>query len=185
MKRLYFVRHGLSQANVDELWGGHTDSLLVDEGRAQAALAGEKIKSEQITIDLIIASPLLRTQETARVIAERIGYPVQQIVTEDLIIERNFGSRDGTATASFFEELTYQDMDTVENAETIEAMHDRAVRALVSIQSRNEENILLVSHGSFGRALRRVVNKRPHTDEYTTADWGAAFIKNGELIRFI
>ena len=32
--------------------------------------------------------------------------------------------------------------------------------------SRPQNNILLVSHGSFGRALRRVANKLPYTNEY-------------------
>ncbi len=184
MKQLYFIRHGLSQANVDKIWGGHTDSLLTDEGKSQAAAAGEKLKEQRIAIDLIIASPLLRTQETARIIAERIGYPVEQILTEKLIMERSFGKEDGQSIEKFFEDKVYKDMDSVEEVETIEQLQFRATEALEALKVRPEENILIVSHGAFGRAIRRAAKGEPYTNEYII-DWAKNQISNAQIIQLV
>lgn len=184
MKNLYFVRHGLSQANVDRLWSGHYDTLLVDEGRVQAAKAGEKLVSDGIEVDLIISSPLIRTQETARIIAETINYPVERILTEKLLIERTFGVLEGKKSDEFFRKYAYTDLDTIEGAETIQDLQSRALELLNALRERNENTILLVSHGSFGRALRRAVKGQPYTDEYSN-NWSEQVINNAEIIKLI
>ena len=43
---------------------------------------------------------------------------------------------------------------------------DIIAKALDYIKSLPDENILIVGHGAAGRALRRVVNGEPHTNEY-------------------
>jgi broad specificity phosphatase PhoE len=53
--------------------------------------------------------------------------------------------------------------------ETIQAMQQRASQALAIIQARPESTILVVSHGAFGRAVRRVMLGLPYTDEYIQA----------------
>lgn len=184
MKHLYFVRHGLSQANVDRIWSGHFDTLLVDEGRVQAQKAGESILEQSIHIDLIIASPLIRTQETARIIAEAIGYPVSKILTEQLLIERTFGILEGKLSDKFFEQYKYPDLDTVQGAETVEALQERAQKVFDTIQKRPEDNILLVGHGAFGRAIRRVAKGLPHTEEYSIS-WEKNYIPNAEIIQLV
>jgi broad specificity phosphatase PhoE len=45
---IYFVRHGLSEANVKRVFAGQKDdSLLVQEGREQAKNTAKKIKDEK------------------------------------------------------------------------------------------------------------------------------------------
>lgn len=184
MKNLYFVRHGLSQANIDRIWSGHFDTLLVDEGRLQAQEAGNSIINQEIKINLIIASPLIRTQETARIIAETIGYDPSQIITEQLLIERTFGVLEGKDSDEFFKGNQYADLDGVKGAETIKNLQERAQRLFDSIKARPEETILLVGHGAFGRAVRRVARGIPYTEEYSS-DWEKNFIRNAELIKLI
>ncbi len=184
MKRLYFVRHGLTDANVKRIWSGHFDTLLVDEGRLQAAHAGQQLLDQHISIDLIITSPLLRTQETARIIAEAINYPVEQILTEQLLIERTFGVLEGKLSDDFFQTNTYPDVDSVKGAETIENLQSRAQLLLEAMKKRPEDTILLVGHGAFGRAIRRSAQGRPHTEEYADG-WENNYIKNAEIIRLL
>jgi probable phosphoglycerate mutase len=184
MKRLYFVRHGLTHANVDNLFSGLLETELTDEGKAQAARAGEELLKEDVDIDLIIASPLIRTQETARIIAERIGYPVQQILNESLIVERAFGHLEGTKVDEFFSTNEYEDLDKIDGVESVEMMHERALKALEALKRLPEDNVLIVSHGSFGRAIRRAANDEPHTAEYIK-DFRKHKIANAEIIRLI
>lgn len=71
--RLYLVRHAQSQGNTGEdLATGDPD--LTEVGWEQAQRLGERLKSQRI--DLIYASPLRRTQQTASAIAESSGLEV-------------------------------------------------------------------------------------------------------------
>src|SRR5436309_1380376 len=68
MKKIYFVRHGESEANSLGLSAGSEfDTPLTNFGREQARKAGQELKDKKI--ELIIASPMERTVETATIIA--------------------------------------------------------------------------------------------------------------------
>lgn len=74
---IYFVRHGLSEANAKRVFAGQKDdSPLVEEGRKQAKETGKKILEEGIKIDKIISSPLARAYETAQIIAKELGFNI-------------------------------------------------------------------------------------------------------------
>lgn len=71
--RLYLVRHAQSQGNTGEdLTTGDPD--LTDVGREQARRIAERLGSQRI--DVVYASPLRRTQETASAIADAAGLDV-------------------------------------------------------------------------------------------------------------
>ncbi len=73
--RVFLVRHGATTLSAEDRFAGATDVELSDEGREQtrrlaARLCGEEIKA-------VFASPLGRTVETARILAEPHGLPVE------------------------------------------------------------------------------------------------------------
>lgn len=148
MKRLYFIRHGESVNNSLGLGAGRTETPLTDKGRRQAKLAGEH--ATQYKIDYIISSSLSRAHETAEIIAKEIGYSPKNIEINDLFIERNYGILEGTPMAS----NVGIDFDKVSGIEKTSSLIKRARKALDYLESLPEENILVVSHGAFGRALR-------------------------------
>lgn len=94
MKRLFFVRHGLSIMNETGFFSGRTETNLSPTGIVQAVNAGQKMKD--FKIDLIISSPMKRTVHTAELIAEQINYPISKIQINDLFIERDFGPLEGS-----------------------------------------------------------------------------------------
>jgi len=150
MKKLYFVRHGLSQMNVNGLFAGHTDTSLTDRGRVQAVEAGKHAKG--LDIGLIVSSPATRAHETAEIIAAEIGYPTDKIQTSDLLLERNFGIMEGKA---YEPNLNISD---VPGAETVEQLLERAHSAVKWLKEQEADNILVVSHGAIGRAMRYVID---------------------------
>lgn len=78
--RLYLIRHAQSQGNTGEdLTTGDPD--LTDVGLEQAKRLGERMKETRL--DVIYASPLRRTQETAFAIADHLGLEV--IPRHDLV----------------------------------------------------------------------------------------------------
>lgn len=101
MGTLYFTRHGETVWNVEKRICGATDIDLTENGHQQAIEAGKKLKAQlesgEIHIDQILYSPLMRGKKTALHISEITGIPAQE---EQALIERNFGSYEGTDNSS-------------------------------------------------------------------------------------
>jgi len=91
--RLIFVRHGLSSFNKEGRIQGRIDlSTLTNEGKSQAAAAGETLSS--IKIDALYSSPLQRAAETAKIIINKLQNKLEAIYTNDLL-EVDLGSWSG------------------------------------------------------------------------------------------
>jgi phosphohistidine phosphatase len=69
---LYFVRHGLAAER--ESWSG-ADYLrpLTEEGRAKVEESAQTLAKLELGVQLIVTSPLVRAEQTARIIAARLG----------------------------------------------------------------------------------------------------------------
>lgn len=165
MRHLYFARHGQSVLNVSGHSAGHTDTPLTDEGRKQATEAGKKVKAEGLVFDLIVASPLSRAYDTAKLIAEEVGYPADKILLHDFFIERNFGELEGKPYIHNMKEWLANPflIDHLKDVEKIETLHKRAEEAVNYLKSLDSDTILVVSHGAIGRSMQRVIeNKTIH-----------------------
>jgi ribonuclease H / adenosylcobalamin/alpha-ribazole phosphatase len=99
------VRHGETPMTVSRAYSGSSvvGPSLTERGRRQAARAADLV--ERIADDAwgdvppatqVLASPMVRTQQTAAVIAERLGLPVH---TEPLVAECDFGEWEGLVAA--------------------------------------------------------------------------------------
>jgi probable phosphoglycerate mutase len=168
MQHIYFVRHGECELNLLKVFAGRSDSPLTLLGREQAHKAADDILNKQLKIDKIVSSTLWRANETARIIANDIGYPDSKIQTSDLFVERSFGTLEGTPRTEFFDAYSYEDIDNAPRAETIEQLHERATHAFELIKTLPEENILVVSHSAFFRAFKRAIDGNPFSHEYTS-----------------
>src|SRR5687767_12255288 len=84
--RLYLVRHGATQLTAEDRFSGAVGVDLSDDGRRQAERLGLRLADEGITA--AYCSPLSRTVETARLIAERLGLSVE---TQDGLREISHG----------------------------------------------------------------------------------------------
>ncbi len=63
------------------------DRPLLDKGITKTKKIIRYFNRNKITADLIISSPATRAYETAKLIAEGIGYPVKKIVTERAVYD--------------------------------------------------------------------------------------------------
>lgn len=148
MKRLYYCRHGESQANVDRVHAGWIDTPLTALGRQQAEITGEAARG--LGIDYIISSPLSRTRDTAQAIARSIGYPESSIEYLDLLVERGFGSAAGLSWDIDISEIT--------DVETMEALGDRARLAYEYLKTLPYDTVLVVGHGTFWQKLQTTIH---------------------------
>lgn len=85
---IHLIRNGLTQANLDGRYVGHTDEPLCEEGKR----ALEKLRSECVypPVDALFSSPLCRCTQTARTL-----YPEKEPIIIDGLIEYNFGEFEG------------------------------------------------------------------------------------------
>lgn len=150
MRKLFFVRHGLSEMNKLGIYSGSTETNLAPEGREQAREAGKSAKG--LGIDKIISSPMGRAKETAQIIAKEIGYPLEAIEHNGLLVERNMGALEGQP----WDPDT--NMDGIADIETTDTLLQRARLALLFLENQPRDTILVVSHGATGRALRHVID---------------------------
>jgi uncharacterized phosphatase len=178
MKTIYFVRHGESEANVQNLRSGSMHNVpvhLTEKGREQARQAGEKLKDKNI--ELIVSSPLIRTVDTATIIAEAIGYNPEKILTNPCFIERDFGIYDGRANDEY---LAARDANKLhESVEKTEALHKRVLEGLEWIKSLNAQRIVLVSHGGAGRMVQAINQELEHDQMHTMK-----LLENAEIYEF-
>ena len=85
MKTLYLVRHAKSSwkyPNLDDF-----ERPLNKRGRKSAPLMGKILEKLKVTPDLVISSPANRAAMTARIIADKIKYPLDKIRYSEAIYE--------------------------------------------------------------------------------------------------
>ena len=71
MKKLYIVRHTQKE---EEFTKDDYDRDLSPEGLEKAKLIAENFAKKNIPIDLIVASPAIRTKKTAEIFADALDY---------------------------------------------------------------------------------------------------------------
>ena len=93
------VRHGITTHTLDKRFSGGLgggNPGLTDEGRAQVRATADWLAPLAEEIDVVVTSPVRRTQESAEIIGARLGRPVS---VEDGLAEMEFGTWDGMTFA--------------------------------------------------------------------------------------
>ncbi len=92
---IYLVRHGQTVFNAAARWQGQVDSPLTALGLRQAAAAGETLRGIIADNDIaVFCSPLGRAHDTAKIIAEKIGYQ-NEMQLDPRLMEIGMGSWEG------------------------------------------------------------------------------------------
>ncbi len=85
MRELFFLRHAKSSWDDPSL--SDFDRPLNDRGKNDAPLMGEHLKKLGIKPDLIVSSPAKRAKKTAKIVAQKLGYPEESIEWREQIYE--------------------------------------------------------------------------------------------------
>lgn len=180
MKNLYFIRHGQSEMNVSGHWSGVTDTPLTPKGHEQAKRTGAQAKKDGLSVDVIISSPLQRAHHTAKHVATALDFPHENIMLHQGFIERNYGAMEATVISDDIKASVYDEtiLDSFEGSEKLIDLQWRARQMVDYLHSLPYETILVVSHGTFGRALRRAIEKTSVTERGTS-------IANAEIVKFL
>jgi len=157
---LYLVRHGEAEHNVLGVGSSLpeiTERHLTERGKEQIQAAAEHLAGQ--SVDAIIASPLVRTQETAAIISEKTGVPVQ---TDDRLHETGLGVFNEQPIRRFFGKypdpttrISIREDDGVESFDTMRA---RLESFLADVWSHYAgKTVVVVSHGDPLEQLHGIV----------------------------
>ena len=157
---LYIIRHGQTQWNITHKLQGQADIQLNSMGIKQAIQAKDEIN--KIDIDIIICSPLERAKETAKIINEDKNIP---IIYDEKISERNYGVLEGVCTREIDIKkiMNYYINENIENGERSKEFFNRIYSFLDELEKKykNNEKILLVTHGGVSKAIECYFNGIP------------------------
>src|SRR3989344_3703677 len=156
----FLVRHGEAETNSRGIISSYPevrDFHLTEKGRMQIARVGELLSSQEV--HALIASPLLRTQESAVIISQVINLPV---FTDIRLRETDFGLYNGKSALSFFSRYPHPSMriktSGTDGVESFMSMRER-VQSFLEDVSREymEKKVVVVSHGDTLEQLRGVI----------------------------
>ena len=175
--KIYITRHGQTQWNIEDRIQGSQNSNLTEQGKQDALNLDDKLRYTKI--DYIYTSPLKRTYNTALLIKRNRDIPIE--VYENLK-EMNFGVWEGMHSYNVRRE--YKDeyykfwnephLYKPIGGETFEELIKRVKNTLNDIINKKKgENILLVTHAIFIKAIYAIIN------DYELKDfWNPPYIKN-------
>jgi len=162
MKKIYFVRHGVTEGNDSNQFQLHTIPLS-EKGVRQANLIAERLIDDKIMIDVVIASSMTRASQTAGIIAKKRGLKViesklyEEIKRPSIVRGKSKADKEVKAIMveikANFANPNWKHSDE----ENYFLLRERAENALKFILDREEENILIVTHGSFLKMMLGVI----------------------------
>jgi probable phosphoglycerate mutase len=165
--KLYFVRHGQSEANLlREISNRGLKHGLTAEGIAQAKRLAAALKGEGAAFDRIYSSPLLRAMQTAQIVSQELGAPFE---SADALREFDCGDIEGKS-----DDAAWAMHAQIHDAWLRDGRHDQRIAGgesfndirrrfvpfiqhLVESRRATGANVLLVGHGGTYRCMLPLV----------------------------
>ena len=180
MTKIYLTRHGETVWNRQHRFQGHKNSELTDKGILAAELLADRI--EDIELDYIVSSPLLRAYNTAEIVR---GNKDIEIIKHNGLKEINLGDFEGMSYADIKKEhielLAEIEKDPFNNrypnGENLQEFYKRVVKAFLEvIDNHRNKTTLIVAHGGTLKCIEAYIRKFK-----LSSDWMGNVVKNCSL----
>ena len=179
---LWLVRHGQTDWNLAGRWQGQSPQApgLNEAGRAQALALRSQLAGKQVAA--IYSSDLLRARQTAELLAEPLGLPVN---LDPRLREMDLGDWEGLLSneisARFPKLLVERDCNPIHTSaprgETPECVGERVASALDDIVMKHcGEPVLIVAHGISLAAILCLARDIPLDQIYEQVPGNASFL---------
>lgn len=182
MTHFLIIRHGETLWNREHRIQGQLNSVLSPTGLAQADAVGGRLREEGI--ELLVASDLGRTLQTAAPIAAATGLAVVQ---DARLRERSFGIFEGLTPEEIHERYPdeyerWQSRDpgfAMQGGESLMQLRARLSACVEEIATRGYAKVALVTHGGALDALYRTATGTPYS---TTRNWALANASINDIV---
>ena len=183
--KYFLMRHGEAEHNAKNITSSNikTPHHLTDKGKEQIKEATKKMKCNDI--HLVIASPFIRTKETALYVAKECGLKEADIVFDDRIGEINTGEFDGRPVEEYWKFWPETKERFVKRPKDGENLHDVLLRMgefLYDVESKHRnKNILIITHDTPSFMLYAVSCGCAREELVRLKEENEYFIKNAEI----
>jgi broad specificity phosphatase PhoE len=193
---LYYVRHGLTDWNVEQRLQGRHDVPLNREGRAQAMRCGEilrdlLVRDGRAPDDLdYVSSPLIRARETMELMRAALGLEPGSYRVDARLAEISFGEWEGLT----YEEVLARDPDVVARRETnkwgfLPPGGESYAQLTLRLRAWHETvaaDTVVAAHGGTARALvAHLAIAAPEDATHYSIDQGVVYVFSGnQLTRY-
>ncbi|KKO93305.1 phosphoglyceromutase [Sphingobacterium sp. Ag1] len=162
MAKLFLVRHGQSQWNLENRFTGWQDIDITELGQQEARQAGLALANERI--DIAYTSALIRAQHTLEIILHEMGNPSVPIVINAALNERGYGQLEGLNKAETAKKYGAEQVHIWRRSFDVpppggESLKDTYERVIpyyehsITPKLKEGKNVLVVAHGNSLRAL--------------------------------
>ena len=165
--QITLLRHAESEGNAQGYFQGQGDFPLTERGREQAHALAARWQKEKRIFDQIIASPLIRTRDTAEIIANALNFPVE---FDPIWMERHNGKITGMKHEEGRKLLSNSDFRSPYDVFAGDGEGDwqlflRAGEALHQLLLRPAGRYLIVSHGAMlNSTIKAILGITPHAN---------------------
>ena len=178
--KLYLVRHGETDWNIESKIQGQTDIALNERGRQQAEEFAARIAGGDYQVDSIYTSSKRRALETARIIGAALKIePKVQPGLEEICLGKWEGYTWKQVKELFWDEYQlwrdnrrYQEPPL---GESYQQLLDRLLPAIREIAQKERGNVLVVTHSAVIMTLLSYIYDTPFEDmakNYKTGNAG-------------
>lgn len=154
--KIYLIRHGQCNSNLNKVFNYQNEDLN-ENGIKQAEFLREKI--EQLEIDAIYSSPLLRAKHTAQIVNTKN----KNVILDNRLKERECGLLEGKPLDSIDREeyWNYYSNKTFTDEEKIPELFDRVSKFIEELKTKEYKSVLIVAHSGVSKAFYAYFNGIP------------------------
>lgn len=172
-KLIYFVRHGETELNAQNIRQG-SEGSLTEKGREQALATALRFPKHKGRPQIIISSPYKRAKETAEIIGKELNIKIKY---SNLLKERknpteiigHWGEEMGIKQIIDRMDKSYHADDLrISDEENFTDLKKRAKKLLIFISRRYHKRIILVTHKIF---LKMVIAYMLYGNELTASQY--------------
>jgi len=162
MAKLFLVRHGQSQWNLENRFTGWQNIDITALGQLEAKKVGKALAKE--SIDIAFTSTLIRAQHTLEIILNEIAKPNIPIIVDAALNERSYGNLEGLNKDETAEKYGVEQVHIWRRSfdvappggESLKDTYDRVIpyfENFIQPELDAGNNVLIVAHGNSLRAL--------------------------------
>ncbi len=177
MGEIYLIRHAQSEANSKRIMASRLPYPLTAAGKADADLIASELK-EQLSIERVISSPLVRALQTAQSFADIYNLEIEE---DERISEQELGKYSGMTYDEVKKEEQYEtrtdrrwDWIPDGGGESYAMIADRVKSFFASFDPEDNRKVLVVTHAVTFRLIKGVL-------ENTLPRYPESFPNNGEI----
>ena len=163
--KIYIFRHGETTYNRDRRFTGFDDPPLTKLGLKQAKIIAKKLKDKNF--EIAYQTSLKRSKDTLKEVL-RYHSDCKEIITDDRMMERNYGQLNGITHDNFIAQNGQEKFDLIhrgffeispagESFAMVEKRVQSFIDDLIPLVKNEKVNVAISAHGNSIRLFRKIM----------------------------